>query len=214
MYRSCRAGRNAWRQLVSGACRPQQRAATTSTSTSSSISASTHENATTATTTITTAQEQDEEIPQVIFSGIQPTGIPHLGNYLGALREWKRLQDTAHPTTQLLFFIADLHAITVPRPAEELYEHRLHMMAALRAMGLDENRSTIFFQSAVPHHTDLQWILSCTASMGYLSRMTQWKVSDGSMGGPLQQPLDHSGANPARRARCNSATMRPWTTRR
>ncbi|KAG7290990.1 hypothetical protein NEMBOFW57_000997 [Staphylotrichum longicolle] len=120
-------------------------------------------------------QGQDEEIPQVVFSGIQPTGIPHLGNYLGALREWKRLQDTAHPDTKLLFCIADLHAITVPRPAEELYEHRMHLMAVLRAMGLDENRSTIFFQSAVPYHTDLQWILSCTASMGYLSRMTQWK---------------------------------------
>lgn len=103
--------------------------------------------------------------------------MPHLGNYLGALRSWKRLQDNAAPGTRLLFCIVDLHAITVPRPREELVRHRVEMLAALLAIGLDPARCTIFFQSDVPAHSELQWILSCTASTGYLSRMTQWKVN-------------------------------------
>ncbi|KAH6624231.1 hypothetical protein B0J18DRAFT_490254 [Chaetomium sp. MPI-SDFR-AT-0129] len=112
---------------------------------------------------------------KVIFSGIQPTGIPHLGNYVGALREWKKLQDRAGPGTKLLFCIVDMHALTSPRPAEELKKGRLEMLASLLAIGIDPKKSTIFFQSSVPAHTELQWILSCTASTGYLSRMTQWK---------------------------------------
>ncbi|KAJ4304021.1 Tryptophan--tRNA ligase, mitochondrial [Collariella sp. IMI 366227] len=111
----------------------------------------------------------------VVFSAIQSTGVPHLGNYLGALREWKRLQDTLPAHAKLIFAIADLHSITVPRPGPELYQHRMETMAALLAIGLNPKRCTIFFQSAVPAHSELQWILSCTASMGYLSRMTQWK---------------------------------------
>jgi len=113
---------------------------------------------------------------KVIFSGIQPTGIPHLGNYLGAMREWKRLQDTAESGTSLLFSIVDLHALTIPRPREEMFENRLKMLASLLALGLDPDRAVIFFQSTVGEHAELQWILSCTASTGYLSRMTQWKV--------------------------------------
>ncbi|KAK4249638.1 hypothetical protein C7999DRAFT_39300 [Corynascus novoguineensis] len=115
---------------------------------------------------------------KVIFSGIQPTGIPHLGNYLGAMREWKRLQDTAEPGTSLLFSIVDLHALTIPRPREEMFENRLKMLASLLALGLDPDRAVIFFQSTVGEHAELQWILSCTASTGYLSRMTQWKAAD------------------------------------
>ncbi|KAL2132663.1 hypothetical protein VTI74DRAFT_3533 [Chaetomium olivicolor] len=113
--------------------------------------------------------------PRVIFSGIQPTGIPHLGNYLGALREWKRLQDEAEPGTALIIFIADLHAMTVPRSRQAFMLQRYQMLAALLAIGLDPERCTIFMQSDVPSHAELQWILSCSASMGYLSRMTQWK---------------------------------------
>jgi tryptophanyl-tRNA synthetase len=86
------------------------------------------------------------------------------------------MQDGASSKTRLLFSIVDLHAITVPRPREELLQNRLEMLAALLAIGLDPNRSTIFYQSAVEAHSELQWILSCTASTGYLSRMTQWKV--------------------------------------
>jgi tryptophanyl-tRNA synthetase len=115
---------------------------------------------------------------RVIFSAIQPTGVPHLGNYLGALREWKRLQDTARPDYSLIFSVVDLHAITTPRSRDELQRDRKQMLAALLAIGLDPDRCTIFAQSAVPAISELQWILSCTASTGYLSRMTQWKASE------------------------------------
>ncbi|KAI2471691.1 tryptophanyl-tRNA synthetase [Annulohypoxylon bovei var. microspora] len=115
----------------------------------------------------------------VVFSGIQPTGIPHLGNYLGALRQWKQLQDDVEASgsgDKLLFSVVDLHAITIPQEASVLRLCRREMMAALLAIGLDPDKgSTIFFQSSVPQHTELMWILSCTASMGYLGRMTQWK---------------------------------------
>ncbi|CCC13966.1 hypothetical protein SMACR_08087 [Sordaria macrospora] len=113
---------------------------------------------------------------QVIFSGIQPTGVPHLGNYLGALQQWKRMQDNADPeTTDLIFSVVDLHAITVPQQRGNLRKWKREMLATLLAIGLDPKRCTIFYQSMVPGHSELQWILSCTASTGYLSRMTQWK---------------------------------------
>ncbi|RYP16257.1 hypothetical protein DL765_005225 [Monosporascus sp. GIB2] len=111
----------------------------------------------------------------VIFSGIQPTGVPHLGNYLGALRQWKRLQDVAPDETKLLFSVVDLHAITMPQDGPVLMQRKREMLAALIAIGLDPQKSTLFYQSSVPEHTELMWILSCTASMGYLGRMTQWK---------------------------------------
>ncbi|TVY36910.1 Tryptophan--tRNA ligase, mitochondrial [Lachnellula subtilissima] len=112
---------------------------------------------------------------QVIFSGIQPTGVPHLGNYLGALQQWVHLQNTAHPSTKLLYSIVDLHAITVPQDPERLRRWKRETLATLLAIGLDPNRSILFYQSSVSAHSELMWILSCTASMGYLSRMTQWK---------------------------------------
>lgn len=112
---------------------------------------------------------------RVIFSGIQPTGVPHLGNYLGALQQWARLQVEASSSTQLLYSIVDLHAITTNQDAVQLRIWKRETLATLLAVGLDPERSTIFYQSAVPEHTELMWILSCTASVGYLSRMTQWK---------------------------------------
>lgn len=124
----------------------------------------------------------------MIFSGIQPTGVPHLGNYLGALSQWVALQEEATAAgssststttdtapTRLLFSVVDLHAITLPQEASRLRRWRREMLAALLAVGLDPARSTIFHQSSVPAHAELMWVLSCTASMGYLSRMTQWK---------------------------------------
>ena len=84
-----------------------------------------------------------------IFSGIQPTGVPHLGNYLGALQEWVRLQNEADHTTQLLFSIADLHAITVDQDASQLQKWKRETLAVLLAVGLDPDRSTIFYQSSV-----------------------------------------------------------------
>ncbi|CZR59305.1 related to mitochondrial tryptophanyl-tRNA synthetase [Phialocephala subalpina] len=113
--------------------------------------------------------------PQVIFSGIQPTGIPHLGNYLGALQNWVKLQNSSPPGTKLLYSIVDLHAITVPQNPEQLRRWKRESLATLLAVGLDERKAVLFFQSDVQAHSELMWILSCTASMGYLSRMTQWK---------------------------------------
>ncbi|KAI9049327.1 hypothetical protein LZ554_007171 [Drepanopeziza brunnea f. sp. 'monogermtubi'] len=113
--------------------------------------------------------------PQTIFSGIQPTGIPHLGNLLGALRTWVALQDAAAPSTKLLYSVVDLHAITLFQRPEELRRWRREALAALLAVGIREERCVVFVQSQVPAHSELMWILSCTASMGYLSRMTQWK---------------------------------------
>ncbi|KNG80103.1 tryptophan--tRNA ligase [Aspergillus nomiae NRRL 13137] len=128
---------------------------------------------------------------QTIFSGIQPTGVPHLGNYLGALREWVRLQDNATEGTRLFYSIVDLHALTIPQDSCQLKKWRREAFATLLAVGLNPDRSTIFYQSAVPAHTELYWILSTVASMGYLSRMTQWKSK-------LQLPentnLEHSAA--------------------
>jgi tryptophanyl-tRNA synthetase len=112
----------------------------------------------------------------VIFSGIQPTGIPHLGNYLGALRQWVKLQNEAPNGATLLFSIVDLHAITVRQDPHRLATWRREMLASLLAVGLDPKRSIIFAQSRVKQHAELMWILSCGASMGYLGRMTQWKV--------------------------------------
>lgn len=113
----------------------------------------------------------------IIFSGIQPTGVPHLGNYLGALREWVRLQDSAAQGTKLFFSIVDLHALTLPQDARKLRNWRKESFATLLAVGLDPSRCTIFFQSSVQAHAELFWMLSTVASIGYLSRMTQWKVS-------------------------------------
>lgn len=89
--------------------------------------------------------------PQVVFSGIQPTGIPHLGNYLGALREWVRLQDspTTAPDAKLIFSIVDLHALTVPQDRDTLRRWRWESLATLAAIGLDVKRCVLFFQSEV-----------------------------------------------------------------
>ncbi|KAL9595803.1 MAG: hypothetical protein Q9219_006218 [cf. Caloplaca sp. 3 TL-2023] len=86
---------------------------------------------------------------KTIFSGIQPTGVPHLGNYLGALQQWVQIQNESQPTSNLLFSIVDLHAMTLPYDRDQLLQWRRQTLATLLAIGLDPNRSTIFFQSAV-----------------------------------------------------------------
>lgn len=86
---------------------------------------------------------------RIIFSAIQPTGIPHLGNYLGALREWVRLQNEATEGTKLFFSIADLHSLTLPQDAHQLKKWRKQALATLLAVGLDPAQSTLFYQSAV-----------------------------------------------------------------
>ena len=86
---------------------------------------------------------------EVIFSGIQPTGVPHLGNYLGALQQWVRIQNKAPASTKLIYSIVDLHALTVRRDPEQLRRWKRETLATLLAVGLDPQRSTIFYQSAV-----------------------------------------------------------------
>ena len=114
---------------------------------------------------------------KMILSGIQPTGTPHIGNYLGALRKWVALQDVSHNAgNRNLYFLADLHALTVPQDPKLLNQNIYDMTASLLACGLDPNKSTIFQQSDVAGHAELTWILMCYASMGQLNRMTQFKT--------------------------------------
>ncbi|KAG8695935.1 Tryptophan--tRNA ligase, mitochondrial, partial [Ceratobasidium sp. 394] len=113
--------------------------------------------------------------PKTIFSGIQPTGIPHLGNYLGALVNWVSLQRNAAPNDRLFFSIVGLHALTLPQDPVKLRRERLDLLATLLAVGLDPRRSVIFCQDQVPQHTELAWMLNCTTPMGKLQRMTTWK---------------------------------------
>jgi len=110
-----------------------------------------------------------------ILSGIQPTGNPHLGNYLGALRNWSRLQDTY----ECFYMLADLHAITVPQLPHALKQSVRETTASLIAAGIDTKRSTIFVQSAVSAHAELSWILSNHTPLGWLNRMTQFKEKSG-----------------------------------
>jgi tryptophanyl-tRNA synthetase len=86
---------------------------------------------------------------KTIFSGIQPTGVPHLGNYVGALRQWVRLQEEFQHNSKLLFSVADLHAITVPQRAYDLQRQKKETFAALLAVGINPGRSIIFYQSSV-----------------------------------------------------------------
>lgn len=110
-----------------------------------------------------------------VFSGIQPTGNLHLGNYLGAIRNWVRMQD-AH---ECLFCVVDLHAITVAQNPATLRAGIREMTAALIASGLDPDKCILFNQSAVRVHAELAWVLMCTARMGWLGRMTQFKEKSG-----------------------------------
>ncbi|HVE00856.1 MAG TPA: tryptophan--tRNA ligase [Sphingomicrobium sp.] len=110
-----------------------------------------------------------------VVSGIQPTGGLHLGNLLGAILRWVRMQDEA----QCLFFLADLHALTVDVAPDQLYSNVREMAAALIASGIDPKKSILFRQSAIPAHPELAWILQGTARMGWLNRMTQWKDKAG-----------------------------------
>ena len=114
-----------------------------------------------------------------VVSGIQPTGNLHLGNYLGAIRNWVRMQDEMDADSECLFFLADLHAISMSHEPAELRRATLEMAAALVACGIDPDRSILFNQAQVPQHAELQWLLNGTARMGWLNRMTQWKDKAG-----------------------------------
>jgi tryptophanyl-tRNA synthetase len=110
-----------------------------------------------------------------VFSGIQPTGNLHLGNYLGAIRNWVRLQDEM----PCVFCVVDQHAITLWQDPKELAASIREITAALIAAGVDPLRAVLFNQSAVPAHAQLAWVLNCIARVGWLNRMTQFKDKAG-----------------------------------
>jgi tryptophanyl-tRNA synthetase len=110
-----------------------------------------------------------------IFSGVQPTGNLHLGNYLGAIRNWVALQQDY----DCIFCIVDLHALTVPQDPAQLKAQTREVTAAYIASGIDPERCVIFNQSAVPGHAELAWLLSCLTPLGWLNRMTQFKEKAG-----------------------------------
>ena len=108
---------------------------------------------------------------QRILSGIQPSGTPTLGNYIGAMRNWKLLEDEY----DCLYMIADLHAITVRQEPAKLRQQSIQLLALLLAIGLDPEKNVLFFQSHVPQHAQMNWLLNCYTYMGEMSRMTQFK---------------------------------------
>ena len=114
---------------------------------------------------------EQSERKRVILSGIQPTGTFTLGNYIGAVRNWAKLQDQF----DCLYMVADLHALTVRQEPAALRRHTREAAAMLLAAGIDPVQSILFVQSHVPAHTQLNWILCCNAQFGELSRMTQFK---------------------------------------
>lgn len=106
-----------------------------------------------------------------VFSGVQPTGNIHLGNYLGALKQFVELQEDH----ECIYCIVDMHAITVPQDPKTLKEHILDVAALYLAVGVDPEKSIVFVQSDVPGHAELSWVLTCNSYTGELSRMTQFK---------------------------------------
>lgn len=106
-----------------------------------------------------------------VFSGVQPTGNIHIGNYLGALQQFVELQEDH----ECIYCIVDMHSITVPQEPDVLRSHTLDVAALYLAIGVDPEKSIIFVQSDVPGHAELSWILTCNSYMGELSRMTQFK---------------------------------------
>lgn len=111
------------------------------------------------------------EDKKIIFSGIQPSGVITLGNYLGAIKNWVQLQDDYN----CCFSIVDMHAITVRQDAAELRKRSLDLLKLYIACGIDPEKNLLFMQSHVPAHAELSWILNCYTYMGELSRMTQFK---------------------------------------
>ncbi|KAK6485608.1 tryptophan--tRNA ligase [Huso huso] len=130
--------------------------------------------------TFGTGPEPEKQVKQIagsrVFSGIQPTGIPHLGNYLGAIKSWVTLQEQY---SCVLYSIVDLHSITLPQDPAALRQNILDMTASLLACGIDPERSILFQQSQVSEHTELGWILGCFTSMPRLRHLPQWKMKSG-----------------------------------
>ena len=117
----------------------------------------------------------EKKFSKRVLSGVQPTGGLHLGNYLGAIKNFVPLQEKY----KSLFCVVDLHAITVWQEPQDLVNNKCEVAAAFIASGIDPSKSIIFNQSQVPEHTQLAWILNCIARMGWLNRMTQFKDKAG-----------------------------------
>jgi tryptophanyl-tRNA synthetase len=105
-----------------------------------------------------------------VLSGIQPTGVPHLGNYIGAISRWAQEQQPDH-----FYCVVDLHSMSLPYEPAHLRDQTLELATWLLASGLDPDVCTLFVQSQVPEHTELLWVLECVATYGELHRMTQFK---------------------------------------
>ena len=147
---------------------------------------------------------QENERKKIVFSGIQPTGNLHLGNYIGALRNFGPLQEEY----DCLYSIVDLHAITVRQNPTQLRQNCLKLMSLYLAAGLDPDKSLIYFQSHVPAHAELAWVLNCFTYMGELSRMTQFKDkaqkhAENINVGLFAYPTLMARARPSRRSRTN-----------
>ncbi|KAL7035413.1 hypothetical protein ACKWTF_008357 [Chironomus riparius] len=110
--------------------------------------------------------------PKKVFSGIQPTGNLHIGNYFGAIKKWIELQDSEYDVT---YCIVDLHAITLPQKPKQLTENTLKLCANLLACGINPEKATLFLQSEVKEHSELCWILSCITTMARLTHLPQFK---------------------------------------
>lgn len=120
------------------------------------------------------SQVDDSQVRKVIFSGIQPTGTMHIGNYLGAIRNWVSLQHGEED--MVLYSIVDLHSITIPQDPVKLRQSIRNMAVYLLACGVNPEKSILFQQSQVSQHLELSWILGCMTPTGFLNRMHQWKT--------------------------------------
>uniref|UniRef100_A0A182P6W8 Tryptophan--tRNA ligase, mitochondrial n=1 Tax=Anopheles epiroticus TaxID=199890 RepID=A0A182P6W8_9DIPT len=116
--------------------------------------------------------------PRKVFSGVQPTGALHIGNYLGAVKRWVELQEAGEDVT---YCIVDLHSMTIPPEPDTLRHNTLQMTATLLACGIDPARATLFLQSAVPQHAELSWILGCLTTMARLTHLPQYKEKSANM---------------------------------
>lgn len=116
---------------------------------------------------------------RVVMSGIQPSGVFHLGNILGAVQMWRKLSAVEPASTLLVFMIADLHALTSFKPPARLRSLRHEALASLLACGLDPVRCNLYFQSQASAHSEMHWLLSSVSNMGSLGRMVQWKSKAG-----------------------------------
>ncbi|MBV8850313.1 MAG: tryptophan--tRNA ligase, partial [Methylobacteriaceae bacterium] len=115
------------------------------------------------------------QFPQRVYSGVQPTGNLHLGNYLGAITRFVALQKTH----ECIYCVADLHAITVPQDPDELTASIREVTVAFIAAGIDPEKHIVFNQSQVAEHAELAWVFNCVARLGWLNRMTQFKEKAG-----------------------------------